>query len=104
MLNIKRFENGNSFKACLRVLNSNLQRRLGKIVYHNTICRQLAKMNIRCYKREKTPKFTKGQAENSQKLCRKLAYLLYRSDCSVVMEDEKYLTFDESFMPENNNF
>ena len=37
-------------------------------------------------------------------MCRKLANLLYRSDCSVVMDDVNYFTFDGSFMPENENF
>ena len=51
-----------------------LCRKLG--VSRMTICRQLSKMNISCYKREKTPLSSEKQAEN---LCKKLANLLYRS-------------------------
>ena len=92
------------FKKAVNKKSSARQRRLDKKfqVHHNTICRQLAKMVIRRYKREKKPKYTKEQAERSQELCRKLAYLLYHSDCSVVMDYEKYFTFDGSFMPRND--
>ena len=34
--------------------------------------RQLSKMNISCYKREKTPKYSEKQAEKSKNLCKKL--------------------------------
>ena len=55
------------------------QRRLGRKfnVSHMTICRQLSKMNISCFKREKTPKYTKKQAEKAKNLSKKLANLLY---------------------------
>ena len=83
------------------------QQRLGKKfkVHHSTVWRQLSKMDIRCYKREKTLKYTKEQAERSHEMYRKLANLLYHSDCSVVMDDEKkYFTFYAPFMPGNDNF
>ena len=44
-----------------------------------TICGQLSKMNISCFKRERTPKNTKKQADKAKNLCKKLANLLYRS-------------------------
>ena len=40
----------------------------------------------------------------SHEYCRKIANMLYRSDYSVVLDDEKYCTFDGSFMPGNDNF
>ena len=57
------------------------QRRLGCkfVVFQMTICRQLSKMNISCFKREKTPKYTEKQVEKAKNLCKKLANLLYRS-------------------------
>ena len=33
-----------------------------------TICRQLSKMNISCYRREKTPKYSEKQAEKAKNL------------------------------------
>ena len=100
--NIRRFENWNSFKEGMsngrpskftartctnlkKVVNTSVsQRRLGKKyeVLYSKMCRRLAKMNIRCYKREKAPKCTNKQAERDQELWRKLADLLYRSDNS----------------------
>ena len=82
------------------------QRRLGcKFgVSQMTICRQLSKMNISCFKREKTPKYTEKQAEKAKNLCKKLAYLIYRSSCCVILDDEKYFTFDGSNMEGNDNY
>ena len=59
-----------------------------------TVCRQLSKMTISCLRREKTPKYTEKQAEKVKNLCKKLANLLYRSSCCVILDDEKYFTFD----------
>ena len=82
------------------------QRRLGcKFgVSQMTICRQLSKMNISCFKREKTPKYTEKQAEKAKNLCNKLAHLLYRSKCCVVLDDEKYFTHDGSNMEGNDRY
>ena len=68
-------------------------------------CRQLSKMNISCYKREKMPKYSEKQAEKANNLCKKLAYnLLYRSPCCLILDDEKYFTYDGSSMQGNNNY
>ena len=61
-------------------------------------------MTISCLKREKTPKYTEKQAEKAKNFCKKLANLLYRSSCCVILDDEKYLTFDGSNMEENDNY
>ena len=70
------------------------QRRLGRKlgISHATIFRHLSKMNISCYKREKMPKYREKQAEKAKNLCQKLANLLYRSSCCLVLDDEKYFT------------
>ena len=60
-------------------------------------------MTISCLKREKTPKYTKKQAEKAKNLSKKLATLLYRSSCCVILDDEKYSTFEGSNMEGNNN-
>ena len=60
------------------------QRQLGRNFNVSYICRQLSKMNISCFKREKTPKYTEKQAEKAKNLCKKLANLLYRSSCCVI--------------------
>ena len=72
------------------------QRRFGRKlgIKHMNICRQLSKMNISCFKREKTPKYTKKQAENAKNLCKKLDKILYKSSCCVVLDNEKYFTHD----------
>ena len=51
-----------------RVSQKRLSRKLG--VSHVTICRQLSKMNISCYKREKMPKYTAKQKER-ERICAK---------------------------------
>ena len=61
-------------------------------------------MAISCLKREKTPKYTEKQTEKANNLSKKLANLLYRSSCCVVLDDEKYFTFDGSNMEGNNNY
>ena len=47
------------------------QRRIGlKLdVFRINICRHLSKMNISCYKREKTPTYSEEQAEKAKNLC-----------------------------------
>jgi transposase len=82
------------------------QRRLSRKfgVSQMTICRQLSKMSISCFKREKTPKYTENQAEKAKNLCKKLANLFYRSLCCVVLDDEKYFTHVGSNMQGNDIF
>ena len=61
-------------------------------------------MSISCFKREKTPKYTEKQAEKAKNLCKKLANLLYKSLCCVVLDDEKYFTHVGSNMQGNDIF
>ena len=57
-------------KNQLKILTSNRkgvsQRRHGRKlgISRATICRQLLKMNMSCYRRKKTPKYTEKQTEN----------------------------------------
>ena len=37
-------------------------------------------------------------------LCQKLANLLYRSSCCLILDDEKYFTYDGSNMQGNDNY
>lgn len=82
------------------------QRLLGKKfqVDQKTISRQLKKMKIPNFKREKTPKYTEKQAEKAKGLCSKLSNLFYRTACFVILDDEKYFTFDGSNMPGNDRY
>ena len=59
------------------------QRRLGRKlgVSRVTICRQLSKMSISYYKREKTPGYSEKHVEKAKNLCKTLTNLLYRSSC-----------------------
>ena len=61
-------------------------------------------MNISCYMREKTPKYSGKLAEEAKNLCKKLENLLYRSSCYLILVDEKYFTYDGSNMQGNNNY
>ena len=63
---------------CKGVSQRRLGRKLG--VSHMTICRQLSKMNISCYRREK--------------LCKKLANLLSRSSSCLILDDEVSSKFE----------
>lgn len=82
------------------------QRRLGRKfdVHHTTICRQLAKMSISYRKREKTPKYKPDQQQRTEKLSGKLANNMYRSSCSLIIDDEKYFTFSGHNMPGNAGY
>ena len=50
---------------------------------------------------EKTSKYSEKQAEKLKNLCKKLANLLYRSSCFLVLDDEKYINYDGSKMQGN---
>ena len=55
-----------------------------------TIGRQIKKLGIEDYAREKTPKYTEEQAVKAKKRSRKLVNLLYQSKAEIIMDDEKY--------------
>ena len=73
-------------------------------VDHSTICRQLQKMKIQYYKREKTPKYSESQAVKAQKISRKLVNHLYDQNCSIIMDDEKYFPLTGNQMPGNAGY
>ena len=73
-------------------------------VFQKTISRQKSKMNICCYKREKTPKYSEKQAEKAKNLCQKLANFYDRSSCCLVSDYKKYFTCDASNMQGNDNY
>ena len=78
------------------------QRRFG--ISRITLCRQLLQMNISCYKREKTPKYSEKQAEKAKNFCKKLANLLQETSCCLILDDEKYFTYDGSNMQGNDKY
>ena len=82
------------------------QRALGKkfAVHQTTVGRQFKKMAITYRKREKTPKYNESQQQKAQELSRKLANKLYRSSCSVIIDDEKYFTFGSDCMQGNSGY
>jgi hypothetical protein len=82
------------------------QRRLGRkfAVNQTTIGRQLSKMSI-CYrKREKAPKYTEKQQQKAKDSSGKLANNLYRTPCSLIVDDEKYFPFSGDNMPGNTGY
>ena len=82
------------------------QRRLARKfgVHRRTVGRQLEKMGISYRKREKTPKYSAVQLEKSKQLSAKLSNMLYRSPCSLILDDEKYFTFAGDNMPGNAGY
>jgi hypothetical protein len=77
------------------------QRKLGsKFNKHfTTISRQIKKIGINNYAREKTPKYTEESGLKAKKRSRKPVNLLYLSGAEVTMDDEKYFCFDGDNMP-----
>lgn len=69
-----------------------------------TIGRQLSKLSISYRKREKVPKYSAEQAQRSSELSGKLANNLYRTSCSVIVDDEKYFTLRGDNMPGNSGY
>ena len=61
-------------------------------------------LRLYLFKREKTPKYTEKQAEKAKNLSKRIANLLYRSKCCMVLYDEKYFTFDGSNMEGYKNY
>ena len=77
------------------------QRKLGNKFnkHHMTIGRQIKKLGIEDYAREKTPKYTEEQAVKAKKRSRKLVNLLYQSKAEIIMDDEKYFCLNGDNMP-----
>ena len=67
----------------------------------STICRQLSKLNIKHWKREKTPKYTPKKAKKARVLSRKLRNTLYSKKSLIIMDDEKYFRFSSTY---NNGY
>ena len=82
------------------------QRRLARkfAVHQRTVGRQLKKMGISYRKREKTPKYSAVQFEKAKQLSAKLSNMLYRSPCSLILNDEKNFTFAGDNMPGNAGY
>jgi transposase len=82
------------------------QRRLARKfdVHQTTVGRQLTKMDISYRKLEKKPKYSAVQHEKVKKLSKRLSNMLYRSPCSLILEDEKYFTFAGDNMPGNAGY
>ena len=78
-------------------------RKLG--LSHVAICRQLSKMNISCYRREKTPKYSEKQAEKAKNLVmvwvaisnRGISKPLFRPSKSEVINSD--ILINESLFP-----
>ena len=55
-------------------------------------------MNISCYKCEKTPKYSETQAERAKN------WPTYYIDRCLILDDEKYFTYDGSNMQGNDSY
>ena len=55
-------------------------------------------------KYEKTPKYSTVQHEKAKNLSKKLSNMLYRSPCSLILDDEKYFTLAGNNIPGNAGY
>ena len=62
----------------------------------STICRQLSKMQIKHHKREKAPNYTPEQRKRARIRSRKLYEYLNSTGKCVIMDDEKYFTWQST--------
>ena len=77
----------------------------GKFDKHQTtISRQIKKLGIINYAREKTPKYSEEPALKAKKRSRKQVNHLYKSRAEVFMVDEKYFFFDGDNMPGSTRY
>lgn len=95
---------------CLETLATNnvgqsirkLSRRFG--TSKSTISRNLKKMDLRYFKRDKVPKYSVKQIEELPSRCRKLRRKFLTKGKVLIMDDEKYFTFSNSNVMANRGF
>ena len=73
-------------------------------VHRTTIGRNLKKMNLLYYRRQKIPKYTAESAKKAKKRCRKLVNQIYNKKQIPILDDEKYFIFYGDNMPKNCGF
>ncbi|CAF4216456.1 unnamed protein product, partial [Rotaria sordida] len=62
-------------------------------VAQSTIHYKLKKIDLKYYKRQKAPKYTKKQLEKIPKKCQKIRRQITTKDTFLIVNDEKYFTF-----------
>ena len=109
ILEVTRFGRPSSWTSSMKVKLKRLvnhrkgvsQRKLGNKFnkHHMTIGRQIKKLGIEDYAREKTPKYTEEQTVKAKKRSLKLVNLLYQSKAEMIMDEEKYFCLNGDNMP-----
>lgn len=69
---------------------------------HSTIVKKLKKMNIKCRKKVKSPKYSDAQIKTVKTQCN-FMYKNFGKKC-FILDDEKYFTLSASQMPGNNTY
>ncbi|CAF1531164.1 unnamed protein product [Adineta ricciae] len=73
-------------------------------VSHQTILTSLQKMNIKYYKKRRSPKYTDKQLQEVPTRARRLYRLLSNNDFQMIMDDEKYFTLSDQSVSINRGF
>lgn len=70
----------------------------------SSIHRNLSKLGLKYYKRQRAPKYNQKQLEQIPSKCRKLRRELTDRETFIIVDDEKYFTFSGDDMPGNAGF
>ena len=73
-------------------------------VSRSWIRRNLKKLGLKYYKRQRAPKYNQQQLEHMPNKCRKLRRSSAKQGKFIVIDDEKYFTFSGGNMPGNAGF
>lgn len=73
-------------------------------VSQSCIKRNLNKLGLRYYKRQRAPKYTQQQLEQIPSKCRKLRREITNHETFIIIDDETYFTFSGDGMPGNAGF
>lgn len=73
-------------------------------VSRSCIQRNLTKLGLKYYKRQRAPKYNPQQLEQIPSKCRKLRRKVIDHETFIIMDDEKYFSFSGDNMPGNAGF
>ena len=73
-------------------------------VNHQTIHTYLEEMNIKSYKKQRSPKYIDQQLQKVSTRARRLYQILSNNDFQLVMDDEKYFLLVDQSVPTNRGF
>jgi len=69
-----------------------------------TVSRSLKREGVQYYKRERAPKYTDKQLEEIPSMCRRLLRDRIPAGISIIIDDEKYFSFNNNESPGNAGY